>query len=244
MNPGVCQKMALKSPQPPFAKGGRGGISIHSRSPRPQAGHGEFRRKDAMGRMVTLSPSCGEIKYFRQLFFLLPLLLFSFGLSSCTVRYIPPKTAEGISQEIARSEKQISNPEDAAARAEGHLRLAWLYLDHRNPRADYGRALKEFETYARLAPEKAEDEEIQEWLSVLRAFEALKKENALLQEQILAATKEKGEGKGLLDQQSATNKKLKADNQKLRENNKHLQETIKKLKNLDRQIEERRKSIQ
>ena len=197
-----------------------------------------------MGYTVTFSTSCWRMKISMRLFFLLVLSLFFFGLSSCTVRYIPPKTAEGISQEIARSEKQVSSQEDVAARAEGHLRLAWLYLDRRNPKADYGRALKEFEAYARLAPEKAEDDEIQEWLSILRAFEALRKENASLQEQILTTTKEKSEGKGLLDQQAAVNKKLKADNQKLRENNKQLQETIKKLKNLDRQIEERRRSIQ
>ena len=181
---------------------------------------------------------------FMQLFSLFALLLFSFAVSNCTLRYTPPKTAEGFSQEMARWEKQISGPEDAAIRAEGHRRLAWLYLDRRNPKADYGRALKEFEAYLRLAPEKAEDDEIQEWLSILRALEALKKENAILQGEILTITQEKGEGKGLLDQQAAMNKKLKADNQKLRENNKHLQETIKKLKSLDRQIEERRKSIQ
>jgi len=181
---------------------------------------------------------------YTQLFSLIALLLFSFALSSCTVRYTPPKTAEGFSQEIARSEKQISSQEDAATRAKGHLRLAWLYLDHRNPRADYGRALKEFEAYLRLAPEKAEDDEIQEWLPILRDWEALRKQNSILQEQILTVTKEKGEGKGLLDQQAAMNKKLKEDNRKLRENNKHLQETIKKLKSLDRQIEERRRSIQ
>jgi len=35
-----------KSPLPPFTKGGREGIFIHSRVPRPQAGHGKFRRND------------------------------------------------------------------------------------------------------------------------------------------------------------------------------------------------------
>ena len=178
------------------------------------------------------------------LFFPFALLLLSFGLSSCTVRYTSPKTAEGFSQEIARSEKQISGGEKAAVQAQGHLRLAWLYLDHRNPNADYGRALKELEAYIGLARDKAEDDEIQEWLSILREFEGLRKQNTLLQERILTISKEKGQGKGLLDQQAATNKKLKEENQKLQESNKRLQETIKKLKSLDRQIEERRRSIQ
>ena len=181
---------------------------------------------------------------FTRLFSLVALLLFSFTLSSCTVWYTPPKTVEGFSQEIARWEKQSSGQEDAATRAKGHLRLAWLYLDHRNPKADYGRALREFEAYLRLAPEKAEDDQIQEWLSILRDWEALRKQNIMLQGQILTITKEKSERKGLLDEQAAMNKTLKEDNRKLRENNKQLQETIKKLKNLDRQIEERRRSIQ
>jgi hypothetical protein len=166
--------------------------------------------------------------------------LLLFALSSCTVRYTPPKTTEGFSQEIARAEKHISGEEDATIRAKGHLQLGRLYLDHRNPKMDYGRALKEFDAYLRLVPEGAEDNEIQSWLSILRDLEALRKQNIKLQEQILAIMKEKG----VLDQQVAMNKKLKENNEKLQENNRRLQETIKKLKSLDRQIEERRRSIQ
>ncbi|MCX5905882.1 MAG: hypothetical protein NTY64_01480 [Deltaproteobacteria bacterium] len=172
------------------------------------------------------------------------LLAFFLALSSCTLRYAPPQTAEDFSQETTRPEKRISDPDDPSIRAKAHLQLAWLYLDHRNPKVDYGRALKEFEAYLLLAPEGEKNEEIQNWLSILRELEAQNRQNMKLQEQILAATKEMGEGRGMLERQVTMNKKLKEDLQKLQENNLRLKETIKKLKTLDRQMEERRRSIQ
>ncbi len=179
-----------------------------------------------------------------QFIFQLLLPAFLVAISGCTLKYAPPKPAEDFSQETTRLEKQSTDPEYASTRAQTHLQLAWLYLDHRNPKADYGRALKEFEAYRLLTPDGAKNDEIQNWLSILWELEVRTKQNIQLQEQILAITKEMGEGRRVLEQLGKMNKKLQEDRQKLQENNMRLKETIKKLKTLDRQIEERRRSIQ
>jgi hypothetical protein len=182
--------------------------------------------------------------FFMQFFCRVLLVAFFLALSGCAAKYAPPRTAEDLSPETVRPEEQISDREAEAIRARTHLQLARHYVDHRNPNADYGRALQEFAAYLLLAPEGAENDEIQNWISTLREVEDRAKQNTKLQEQISALTEEMGAGRGVLEQQVKMNKKLREDVQKLQGNNMRLQETIKKLKNLDRQIEERRKSIQ
>ena len=182
---------------------------------------------------------------FFRCFRLLLLLGFFFALSSCTVRYAPSKTTEDYSQETIRLEKRIAEERDASvqARAKEHLELAWLHLDYRNPRADYGGALKEFEAYLTLASDGEKKDEIQNWISILRKLESLKKQNMQLQEQILYITKQMGEGRETLEQQVRMNIKLEENMQKLQESNTRLKDTIRQLQTLDRQMEERRRSI-
>jgi len=171
------------------------------------------------------------------------LLLFCFFvmLLSCTVRYTPSETAEESNQETRRFENQINDERDALAKE--HLQLAWFYLDYRNPGVDYGGALKEFEAYLTLAPDGENKDEIQNWVSILWELEILKRQNMKLQEQILDLAEQMGEGRGALEQQVKRNKKLSENIKKLQESNARLKETIKKLKTLDRQIEEKRRSV-
>jgi len=200
-------------------------------------------------------------------FLALALLLWG---ASCSLKY-GSKTGEDLSQETSHWEKKAQEYEDASIRAEAHLQLARLYLNYKNPKLDYRKALQEFEAHLSLLPEGTKEDEIQNWLRALRelqrsekerremrgkiedltrdntekseVYQQMRSENRKLLENIQRLAAEITEKHSALEQQGKKNKKLQEKIEKLQDQNAGLKETIKKLKALDRQMEEKRKSI-
>ena len=142
----------------------------------------------------------------------IPLLLFF--IVSCSMHAL--KTPEGekeFSQETSRLERLAREAPETSVRAQSHLQLAFLYVNYRNPQLNYSRALQEMESYRSLAPAKAQTDDFQNWLAVL---------------------KEVGKLKTSLERMQKANKSLSDELASLKE-------TIERLKSLDRQIEEKRR---
>jgi DNA repair ATPase RecN len=143
-----------------------------------------------------------------------------FFTASCSPeRLKKPEGAKEFSQKTNRLEKLARQDPEASVRAESHLRLAFLYLNHRNPQLNYGRALQEMESYLSLAPAEAQRDDFQNWLAVL---------------------KEVGKLRTSLETAQKANKALRDEVAGLKEMNNKMRETIEKLKSLDRQMEEKR----
>ncbi len=165
----------------------------------------------------------------------LPLLLFVAG---CRLNqaWIPPEGQKEFLQETSRLEKLAREHSDASVRAQSHLQLAFLYLDYRNPRLSYTRALLEMESYLSLAPTKASTERFLNWLAVLREVDQLRKKNNSAKAHIakLQATVEKVQ---------EANKGLREEVANLKELNSNMLETLEWIKSLDVQMEEKRSFI-
>lgn len=110
-----------------------------------------------------------------------------------------------------------SGIEKEAKIIDAHLQLALLYLSYNNPKRDYSRALKEIEKYVALQPKSANDYEIQNLLNMLKNIRNGRKNRRVA--------------------------KLLSENEKLSEEIKQLNETIDKLKQLDVELEKKRKSF-
>jgi hypothetical protein len=161
-------------------------------------------------------------------------LTLTFFLVSCNPIYIA--RIEEDFQAIPDLEKRVAEEKDAPVRAKYHLQLAWLYSNHENPKIDYRKALEQFELYLSLVPEKAQTDEIQNWLSVLRALDRLEREN--------------DETRLALEDQNKKNQILQENMENLRERNASLEEVntdlkkaIERLKNLNLQVEKKKKSL-
>jgi tetratricopeptide (TPR) repeat protein len=145
-------------------------------------------------------------------------------------------------QEISKQEPAVRSASDTSERMQAHLALAQLYTSSKNPRRDYKKALKHLEIYASLQPDFAGDKNLRNWLTVLkemdrqsRIINQLNKDLNQSQQNIAALKK--------------SAKKLKRDkaifikkNNQLTETNETLAKTIEMLKNIDRNIEEKRKT--
>jgi len=139
-------------------------------------------------------------------------LLFFF-VASCSLQTVKkPEGEKEFSQETSRLEKRAREHPETPVRAQSHLQLAFLYVNYRNPQLNYTRALQEMESYFSLTPGKAQTDEVQDWLVVLKEVEKLQP--------------------GMERMQRA--------NKSLRDEVAGLKETIEKLKSLDRQMEQRR----
>lgn len=185
-----------------------------------------------------------------------PFLIFLVILTNCAPKYIshPP---QDFSQAIARIEKLIPEEQNPSRRARYHLQLTWLYSNFKNPKMDYRKALEELEIFISLAPEEAQADEIQNWLSILRAFERSEKERWKIQERLEVLARENLESRSALEDQikknlllldSSTkllekNTGLEGINATLKENNATLKRAIEKLKTLNLQVEKKRKSV-
>ena len=130
-----------------------------------------------------------------------------------------PEGGKEFSQESTRLGKLAREDPDASVRARSHLRLAFLYVNHKNPQLNYNRALQEMESYVSLAPTEEKTDDIQNWLTVLR---------------------EVGKLQTTLEKVQKTNKSLQDEVAGLKELNNKMRERIERLTNLDRQMEEKR----
>jgi hypothetical protein len=192
-------------------------------------------------------------------------------LSGCTLKYTP-RSPEEFQQETLRLERRARTHQDPAARAEAQLELACLYLHHRNPQLNYGRALQEFETYLSVMKADQQNDEIQNWLHALREMERQERETAHLQQGLASLTREEAqwkerfaglaqeneEGRNSLASELRKNQDLQAaldrwqvqveslerTSRSLKDANDRMKETVEKLKNLDFQMEEKRRAIQ
>ena len=196
-------------------------------------------------------------------------LLFFFALS-CTwnQELKKPMGEKEFFQETSRLEKLARENPEASVRAKSHLQLAYLYVNSRNPQLDYSRALQEMESYLSMSPAKAQKDDSQNWLAVLREMDHLSKDriemekkNQSLQSQIdksqvdlekvrIEMEKQKQNLQAEIDKLQAglekgrkANLYLRDEVATLKETNNKMIETIEKLKILDCQMEERRSLI-
>jgi hypothetical protein len=144
-----------------------------------------------------------------------------FFIVSCSAKQVvkKPEGEKEFFQETSRLEKLAREHPETSVGAQSHLQLAFLYLNYRNPQLNYTRALQEMETYLSLASAKAQTEDFQNWLAVLREIEKLKTN---------------------LEKVQKANKSLRDEVAGLKEMNHKMKETIERLKSLDRQMEEKR----
>ena len=148
------------------------------------------------------------------------IFLLLFFTVSCSFQEVKkPEGEKKFSQETNRLKKLAREDREASVRTESHLRLAFLYLNHRNPQLNYSRALQEMESYLSLAPAEAQTDHFQNWLAVL---------------------KEVGKLQTGLEKAQKANKTLRDEVAGLKEMNNKMRDTIEKLKSLDRQMEEKR----
>jgi predicted ribosome quality control (RQC) complex YloA/Tae2 family protein len=136
----------------------------------------------------------------------------------------------------------VRSAADTSKRMQAHLELAQLYTSYKNPLRNYKKALEHLEIYASLQPDFAGDKNLRNWLSVLkemdrqsRIINQLNKDLNQSQQNISAlkkSTKKLKRAKAII---------IKKNNQ-LTETNESLAKTIEMLKNIDRNIEEKRKT--
>ncbi len=150
-------------------------------------------------------------------------LLFVFALGcSWNLELKKPMAEKEFLRETSRLEKLAREDPDPSVRAKSHLKLAFLYVNSRNPRLNYTRALQEMEIYLSTSPAEAQRDDFQNWLAVLKE----------------------------VDRERTEIKKLRANLKTVRDTNENLdnkvtdlQEMIEKLKDLDFQAEEKRNLI-
>ena len=185
--------------------------------------------------------------------------LLLFFAANCTWRQgLKEPQGEGeFIQEISRLEGIARYHPEASVRAQAHLRLAFLFVNHRNPKLDYTRALQEMNAYLSLVPAGVQNDDFQNWFAVLEEVKHLRWDgvkarvkNQELQTGIdqLRANLEKAlEANKMLHNETGNlreiNSRMKEAIENLREMNNRMKETIETLKNLDSQMEERRRLI-
>jgi len=134
------------------------------------------------------------------------LLLLVVGCSLTLTQKRPEEDKEFL-QETCRLEKLAHDHPDVSVRARSHLKLAFLYVNYRNPQLNYTRALQEMESYLSLAPAGRQGEDFNNWLAVLKETGKLQKANRSLREEV-AALKETIDRLKTLDRQMEEKRRL------------------------------------
>ena len=148
-------------------------------------------------------------------------LLLLFSMASCSLNSAlrQPQKEKDFRGETALLERTAREDSRTSVRAQSHLQLAFLYLDHRNPQLNYSRALQEMESYLSLAPAKTQTDDFQNWLTVLQEIKKLHASLGKVQE---------------------ANKSLRSEVAGYKETDHKMRQTIERLKSLDLQMEEKR----
>jgi hypothetical protein len=148
------------------------------------------------------------------------IFLLLFFMVSCSLKELrKPEGEKEFSRETSHLEKLAREDPKTSARAQSHLLLAFLYVNHKNPQLDYNRALQEMESYLSFAPVEGQTDDFQDWLAVLKEVRKLQTG---------------------LEKAQKSNKILRDEVAGLKEMNNKMKETIERLTNLDRQMEEKR----
>ncbi|MBI5666058.1 MAG: hypothetical protein HZC49_13370 [Nitrospirae bacterium] len=142
--------------------------------------------------------------------------------------------------EIEKTIRAANEMSDASAAAHTYLKLAVLYAHYRNPAPDYHSAVSTIEMYASLNPYEGNRDMVQNWRRLLEEISALQDSKAALQEK---AEKSRLEAERLDAENKALSEKYRKEIDRLDAENKDLIEKLKQLKDIDIELEEKRKLI-
>ena len=134
------------------------------------------------------------------------------------------------SVEIARLEAVILHKPGSPEAWQAHYQLAQLYINYKNPRRNYKKALENLEVYLSHHAITADDEDLQNWLAILNQL------------QNLSPSKKIQQLNAKLKNTRQANFALKEANGELEKQNADLSRTIEMLKTLDHAVEEKRKN--
>jgi tetratricopeptide (TPR) repeat protein len=145
-------------------------------------------------------------------------------------------------KKISKQEQTVRSAAGTSERMQAHLELAQLYTSYENPLRNYKKALKHLEIYASLQPDFAGDKNLRNWLGALKELD---RQSRIINQ----LNKDLNQSQQNISALKKSTKKLKRDkaifikkNNQLTETNETLAKTIEMLKNIDRNIEEKRKS--
>jgi hypothetical protein len=176
-------------------------------------------------------------------------LVFIFLLWGCSLKH-RPQSGEEFSRETNRLETLIQESADPSDRATLHLQLAELFTHHQNPGKNYGKAIREFETYLSLAPVEARTDEAQNWLGVLRELERAGKEAVQCtgkMENLVGENREKREALDrqgmLLDLEAKKNEELQASLEKMKVRQEEMEWANRNLSEANRNLSETNRSL-
>jgi len=171
-------------------------------------------------------------------------LLFFF-IAGCTLKQglKGPEGEKEFLQETSRLEKLAREDPKASVRAQSHLQLAFLFVNHRNPQLNYARALQEMERFLSLSPDKAQADQIRNWLAVLRETDHRGKDRTEMEKRNQALQTQLERLQASLEKVQKVNVSLRDEVASLKEMNSKMIETLERLKSLDLQMEEKRSLI-
>ncbi|MDH3975296.1 MAG: hypothetical protein OEV42_13530 [Deltaproteobacteria bacterium] len=127
----------------------------------------------------------------------------------------------------------LTDEKSPTFRPDSYLYLSFLYSSYNNPKKDYAMALKAMERYISFVPAGSRSFEVQNLLILLREINGAKAEG--LEQIKIEKVNLKSKDEALAKKEG----KIKA----LEETINQLNETIDKLKNLDMELEKKRKSF-
>ncbi len=173
-------------------------------------------------------------------FFLLFFFVVSCGLN---LELKKPEGEKEFFQETSRLEKLAREDPATSVRAKSHLKLAFLYVNSRNPQLNYSRALQEMESYLSMSPAKAQKDDFRNWLAILREMDHLSKDRIEMEKKNQSLRTQGDKLQAGLEKVEKANTYLRDEVATLKEINNKMIETIEKLKILDFQMEEKRSLI-
>jgi chromosome segregation ATPase len=162
--------------------------------------------------------------------------------SGCGLKH-SPRSPEEFARETLRLEERARAHEDPEVRAESRRELGALYVNPRNPRLDYGKALREFEIYLGSAPEAGKSDEVRTWVAVLRELEKEKKEASDLRDKVKALAWEREGNQQALVQLGGRNRELLASVEKLQGRVEILEKSNRSLSEANRTLSENQRSL-
>ncbi|MDL1967935.1 MAG: hypothetical protein LWW97_05140 [Deltaproteobacteria bacterium] len=152
--------------------------------------------------------------------------------------YLTLQTKE-IKSETSHLENALKSEDSSLSRPASLFYLALLYSHFKNPEPDYRRAFKNLEKYISLNPEKAEQKSFVQYLLSL-LMKLINNENLLMK--LINNENLCNELKTLNTTLKQENKTLTEKYEKLVIENQNIKEIIEKLKQLDIQLEKKRKN--
>jgi hypothetical protein len=137
--------------------------------------------------------------------------------------------------EIAKLEAEVLQGPEAANRGKAHYKLALLHNSYKNPRRDYKKAFENLERHLAHHPASLDDDDLQNWLSILYEIQRQLPRIESQEEKIEQLTTN-------LEQSMQDNLLLQQAYLELEKSSKELATKFEILKTLDHRVEEKRKS--